>query len=179
MYAPLSGALNLGLEGLSKIEVDGLPKFQDHIVFIPLDEGVTFDRVLEGSSFKPGVALMLFTTACAFCNVKGTRHLKVSEFIDKIPGRGSHNNSPRNSPKAAPSYHIGWKDILSAVAVKRDPDVRWPTPGNFTDTIVPIIDDGSDMQLLQSRTPSPETSDVSQSQSQTRKIHALVGGVYH
>ena len=192
MYAPLSGVLNLGLEGLSKIDVDGLPKFQDHIVFIPLDEGVTSDRALDGSSFKPDVAIMLFTTACDFRNV--SKHSKVSEFVDKIPEKTRSKmappeaapienvppktNAPQDPPKADPSSRIGWKDILSAVEVKRGSKAKWPKPGNFTDTIAPTINDGSDEQFLRSRTPNPETSsDVSQ--SQTRKIHALVDGAYH
>ena len=198
MYAPLSGALNLGLEGLSKIEVDRLPKFQSHIVFVPVDEGVKSGRDLDGSQFKPDVALMLFTTACDFRNVEGTKDLKVSEFVDRIPEKTRskmappeavpienvpENVSPKTSPpqdplKAAPSSRIGWKDILSAVEVKRASKVKWPTPGNFTDTIAPIINDGSDEKLLRLRTLNPETSsDVSQ--SQTRKTHALVDGAYH
>ena len=43
MYAPLSDALNYGLEALSGIEVAGLPKFQSHIVFVPLDENDPLD----------------------------------------------------------------------------------------------------------------------------------------
>ena len=216
MYAPLSDVLNLGLEGLSKIEVDGLPKFQNHIVFVPLDAGMTSDRDLNGSLFQPDLVLMLFTTACNFCNIESTNDLEVSEFVDEIPEKtrskmappeavpignvpekvppkesapkknapkkNPTKNHPRNPPKdptkTVPSSQIFWEDILSAVEVKRGSKVKWPTPGNFADMIVPIIDETSDEQLLRSRTPNPETSSDA-SQSQTRKIHALVDGAYY
>jgi len=185
MYAPLSDALNLGLEALSKIEVDGLPNFQNHIVFVPLDEGVISDRDQDGSLFKPDLALMRLTTACEFRKIKDTRSLTVSQFVDKIPKKARSTMGPpktvpsKNVPKNAPpknnpppSYRIRWKDILSAVEVKRGSKANWPTLGDFT-VVSPILDLGSDEQLLRSRTPDPETSsDVSQ--SQTREIHALV-----
>ena len=189
MYGPLSDALNLGLEDLSKIEVDGLPKFQDHIVFVPLDEGVTSDRDLGGSLFKPDLALMRFATARDFRKMKDTRSLTVSQFVDKIPKKTRSKmgppktvpskNVPKNAPsknnptKTSPSYNIGWKDILSAVEVKRGRKSNWPTLGGFTDVVSSITDSGSDEQLLRSQTPDPETSsDVSQ--SQTCEIHVLV-----
>ena len=191
MYAPLSAALNLGLEDLSKIDVDGLPKFQNHIVFVPLDEGVTSDRDQPGSSFKPDLALMSLTTACDFRKIKDTRSLKVSQFIDKIPTKARSEMGPPETPpskkipknapsksnvlKTSPSHHIGWKDILSVVEVKRGSKKTWPTLGDFTDDDLPIINSGPDEELIQSQTPNPETSsDVSQ--SQTREIHALADG---
>ena len=189
MYGPLSDALNLGLEDLSKIEVDGLPKFQDHIVFVPLDEGITSDRDLGGFLFKPDLALMRFATARDFRKMKDTRSLTVSQFVDRIPKK-THSkmgppktvpskNVPKNAPsknnptKTSPAYNIGWKDILSAVEVKRGRKSNWPTLGGFTDVVSSITDSGSDEQLLRSQTPDPETSsDVSQ--SQTCEIHVLV-----
>ena len=189
MYAPLSDALNLGLECLSKIEVDGLPEFQNHIVFVPLDERVTSDRDLEGSCFKPDLALMSFTTACDFRKIKDTRSLTVSQFIDKIskktrskmgppktlPSKNVPKNAPakNNSTNIPPSYHIGWKEVLSAVEVKRGSNTNWPTLCTFTDVVPTIVVSGSNEQNIQSRTPNPETSsDVSQ--SQTREIHVIV-----
>ena len=189
MYAPLSDALNLGLECLSEIEVDGLPEFQNHIVFVPLDERVTSDRDLEGSCFKPDLALMSFTTACDFRKIKDTRSLTVSQFINKIPKKTRSKmgppktppskNVPKNTPsknkstKTSPSYCIGWKEVLSAVEVKRGLKTNWPTLCTFTDVVPTIIVLGSDEQLLQSQTPDPGTSsDISQ--SQTREIHAIV-----
>lgn len=184
MYAPLSDALNFGLEALSKIEVDGLPKFQNHIVFVPLDEGVTSDRDQEGSLFKPDLALMLLTTARDLRKIKDTRSLTVSQFISKIPKKIRSKmgppktipskNVPRNAqPKTSPPYRICWKDILSAVEVKRDPKANWPTLGDFTNVVPSIVDSGSDEQLLRSQTPDPETSsDVSL--AQTREVHPLV-----
>ena len=191
MYAPLSAALNLGLEDLSKIDVGGLPKFQNHIVFVPLDEGVTSDRDLDGSLFKPDLALMSLTTACDFRKIKDTRSLKVSQFIDRVPTKTRSKmgppktppskNIPKNTPpksnipKTSPSHRIGWKDILCAVEVKRGRKKTWPTFGDFTNEAPLTIDSGPDEELLQAQTPNPETSsDVSQ--SQTREIHALADG---
>ena len=186
MYAPLSDALNYGLEKLSKIDVDGLPKFETHIAFVPLDEGVTSDRDLEGSMFKPDLALMSFANACNFRNVEHTEGLTLSEFVSKIPQKShskggpsaaastkntpSENNSP-NPPNTVPSSRIAWKDILSAAEVKQDRRTKWPTLGDFTNSIPPIVDDGMDDQLLLLQDSYPVTSpDISQ--SQTRKIHA-------
>jgi len=77
-YAPLSDALNIGLERLSKIEVDGLPKFQDRVVFVPSGDGVTSNHDLAGSLFKPDVVFMPFTTTCGFRKIRDTRSLTVS-----------------------------------------------------------------------------------------------------
>ena len=210
MYAPLSSALNYGLEELSEVEVDGLPKFQNHIVFVPLDEGVTSDRDLEGLSFKPDVVLMSFTTACDFRKIKYTRTLKVSQFVSKIPKnsrmgppeaipsekvskRAPSKKAPKkaqpktvtnkvsskktppqnNPPRAPPSDHIGWKDILSAVELKRGRKKQWPTLGNFTNTVPAIANEGSDEALLEPRKLDPGiSSDIST--SQTCKIHTLI-----
>jgi hypothetical protein len=100
MYKPFSEALNYALERLSKIDVEGLPKFKNGIVFVPLDEGVESDRDLEGSLFKPDIIIMSFDAACRFRNVRDTRTLTVSQFIGKIPPKastkkGSKANFPR------------------------------------------------------------------------------------
>jgi len=126
-----------------------------------LHEGVTSDRDPEGSSFKPDVVLMPLAAACDFYNVKDTRSLNVSDFVGKIPEKirpkmgppeaiplknvskkyPPRKNTPKeNYPKTAPSYNIGWKDILSTVEVKQGSKGNWPKPGDFTNTIQPIID---------------------------------------
>ena len=171
MYKPFSEALNYALERLSKIEVEGLPKFKSDIVFVPLDEGVEFDRDLEGSLFKPDIIIMSLDSACRFRNVRDTRTLTVSQFISKIPPKAS----TKKGSKANSSSRVGWKDVLSAVEMKRGPKEGWPLLGHFSETVPQIISEGMDEQLLQSRNPNPATpSDVSQ--SQTRKIHALAYG---
>ena len=58
MHAPLPDVLNLGLEVLSKIEVDGLLKFQNRITFVRFDEGVTSEHDPGGSLLKPDVVHM-------------------------------------------------------------------------------------------------------------------------
>jgi len=165
MYGPLSDALNYGLECLSNIEVDGLPKFGDNIVFVPWDEGMPSDRALKGSMFKPDVVLMSFATACDSRGITDRKNLRVSQFVDEIP---------KKAP-AVSSNRIGWKNVLSAVEVKRDPQTKWPAMDNFTDEVPQITDEGLDDELFQLPSPDPETSlDVSTSQSQTRKVHPLV-----
>jgi hypothetical protein len=168
MYKPFSEALNYALEMLSEINVDGLPEFEEHIVFVPLDEGVESDRDLEGSLFKPDIIIMSFDAACRFRNVRDTRTLTVSQFISKIPPKAS----TKKGSKANSSSRVGWKDVLSAVEMKRDPKDGWPLLGHFSENVPQIVSEGMDAQLLQSRNTDPATpSDVSQ--SQTRKIHTL------
>ena len=165
MYGPLSDALNYGLECLSKIEVDGLPKFRDDIVFVPWDEGMPSDRALKGSMFKPDIILMSFATACDSRGIADRENLKVSQFVDEIP---------KKAPAVSPN-RIGWKNVLSAVEVKQDPQTVWRVTGNFTNEVPQITDGGLDDELFQSPSPDPETSlDVSISPSQTRKVHVLV-----
>jgi len=76
IYTLLSNALNLGLESLPKIEVDWLPKFQNYVLFVPLNEGVAPERDQEGSLF-PTVVLVPFTTACDLYKIEGTRGLSI------------------------------------------------------------------------------------------------------
>jgi len=153
MYRRFSDALNYGFECLSKIEVDGLPKFHDHIVLVPWG--------VEGSLFEPDVVLVSLATA-------------ESLRVDKITKAPSEAVPSEN----APPRRIRWKDILSAVEVKRGQGQAgtWPVIGNFTDEVPPFTNEGLDEQLRRSPSESdPETSsDISTSQSQTRKVHALV-----
>jgi len=189
MYGPLSDALNYGLACLSKIEVDGLPKFGDDIVFVPWDEGMPSDRVLKGSMFKPDIILMSFATACDFRGITDRENLEVSQFMGRIPKKAPpkaipSKNVPKNiphkkkNPKTTLTNRIGWKDVLSAVEVKRDPNTEWHVIGNFTNKVPQISNEGLD-ELLQSPSPDPDPatpSDVPISQSQTRKVHALMYG---
>jgi len=190
MYAPLSNALNYGLECLSKIDVEGLPQFGNHIVFVPSDKGIKSDRDLDGSLFKPDIALMKLSTARDFLRIKETRGPSVSRFVSKIPNQTTSNRRPpkaslstqvaksnlsKNALQAAPSRRISWKDILSAVEVKRISGRKWPKLGTFTDEVGPIVNEDADEEPAASRNPDRETpSDISE--SQTRKIPALVSG---
>jgi len=170
MYAPLSDALNYGLERLSEIDVDGLPEFKDHIVFVPSDKDVTTDRDLEGSLFEPEVALMRFATACDLLKIKVTRSLSVSRFVSKIP-----KTTPERHHQADPTYRIGWKEILSPVEVKQYSSRKWPILETFVIGTASITKKDADEELATSRNPDPETSsDISE--SRTRKIHTLVHG---
>ena len=156
MYAPLSDALNYGLERLSEIDVDGLPEFKDHIVFVPSDKDVTTDRDLEGSLFEPEVALMRFTTACDLLKIKVTRSLSVSRFVSKIP-----KTTPERHPQADPTYRIGWKDILSPVEVKQNWSRKWPILETFANDAASIAKKDADGELGTSRNPDSGTSSTS------------------
>ena len=169
MYRRFSDALNYGLERLSKIEVDGLPKFRNNIVFVPWG--------VEGSSFEPDVVLMSLATACDLHGITDRESLGVSQFVTKVTKTSSEAIPSKNAP---PRRRVGWKYILSAVEVKRSQgqEETWPVMGNFTDEVPSFTNKGLDEQLLQSPSSDSETSsdisDISTSQSQTRKVHALV-----
>jgi len=170
MYAPLSDALNYGLECLSEIHVEGLPEFKDHIVFVPSDKDATSDRDLEGSLFEPEVVLMRFTTACDLLKIKVTRSLSVSWFVSKIP-----RTTPERHPQADPTYRIGWKDILSPVEVKQYSSRKWPILEIFVNGAASITKKDADEELATPRNLDPETSSCI-SESRTRKIPTLVYG---
>ena len=160
MYAPLADVLNFGLEQVSNIDVDGLPKFEKHIVFVPLDEGVDSDRDLGGSLFKPDLALMFLTTACTFRRITYSERQGPSQFVTKLkkkPGKGRskptattskiRGNDPSKKgsaktpsevdpPVTSSTHRVGWKDFLSAVEVKRGSRASWPVVGNATERIL-------------------------------------------
>jgi len=184
MYAPLSNALNYGLERLSKINVEGLPKFEDHIVFVPSDKGVRSERDLLGSLFKPDIVLMRLVAACDFRNIKLTRGTSVSQFISRIPSGTISKAAPsvqvaksgpseNNPPQIAPIYRISWKDILSAVEVKRDSRRKWPTLETFTDEVTSITNKDADEESFTSGNPDRGTSSGI-SESLTSKIPASI-----
>ena len=103
MYLPLVGAMNYALELLSEIEVDGLPKFKNHIAFVPCDKGVRSDRAIGGSSFKPDIAIMSIQDAYNLYQLGGPPELSgfTSQLSEKSPSG------------------FTWKAILSAIEVKR------------------------------------------------------------
>jgi len=166
MCRRFSDVLNYGLECLSEIEVDGLPKFRDHIVFVPFG--------VEGSSFGPDVVLMSLATVCNFHGITDREGLRVSQFVDKITKKAPPKAVPS---KNAPPCRIGWEDTYSVVEVKRGQgqEGTWPVIGNFTDEAPRFTNEDLGERLLRSPGPDPETSsEVSTSQSQTRKVYALV-----
>ena len=103
MYLPLVGAMNYALELLSEIEVDGLPKFKNHIAFVPCDKGVHSDRAIGGSSFKPDIAIMSIQDAYNLYQLDGPPELSgfTSQLSEKSPSG------------------FTWKVILSAIEIKR------------------------------------------------------------
>jgi len=104
MYVPFADAMNHALEHLSKIQVDGLPKSEIPIAFVPCDKNVSSDRDSPGNAFKPDLAIMTLEDACELYGINELQ--KVSEFVSKI-AEGCSIGS------------VGWKAILSAVEMKR------------------------------------------------------------
>jgi len=192
MYAPLSNVLNHGLEELSKINVDGLPRFENHAVFVPLDTGVISNRDLHGSLFKPDLALMSLTAACDLCKIEQGSALMVSQFVSKIPQRAPSMKGPskttpskttsnniskddlhNNPPQTGPAYHPNWMDVLLTVEVKREPRRHWPTLKHFSVEIPSTVDNGEGegspmLHNLNSTIP------LDISHSRTRKVNMLI-----
>ncbi|KAF9783684.1 hypothetical protein BJ322DRAFT_1109538 [Thelephora terrestris] len=106
MYKPFTEVMNYALEPLSRIEVDGLPKFKSHIAFVPCDKGVKSDCDISGSSFKPDVAVMSIQDAYKLYKLDGSDAPELSKLITEISV---------NAPSGSPS----WKTILSAIEIKR------------------------------------------------------------
>ena len=197
MYASLADALNFGLEQASKIDVDGLPKFEKHIVFVPLDEGVDSDRDLGGSLFEPDLVLMFLTTACTFRKITYSESQGPSQFITKLkknPGKGRSNPTATTSkilgnypskkgsantlsegdpPVTSSTHRVGWKDLLSAVEVKRGSRASWPVLGNATEKIRLPDNQGTDGDLLAMKPQDVRPQmDSGTSRSETRKNFA-------
>ena len=106
MYLPLVKFMNYALELLADIKVNGLPKFKNHIAFVPCNKGVQSDRVIGGSSFKPDIAIMSIQDAYNLYQLGGPPEL--SKFTSQL------------SEKSLSA--VTWKVILSAVEVKRAKD---------------------------------------------------------
>lgn len=113
MYLPLAEAMNYALEQLSHIDIDGLPRFKTHIAFVPCNRRVLSDRDIEGSSFKPDIAIMSIGDAYEFHELNGPDPPPLSEFINTIQGR-------------SPSGVVKWKTVLSAIEIKRKKARDWP-----------------------------------------------------
>ena len=117
MYQPFADAMNHALEYLSDIQVDGLPKLEVPIAFVPCDKNVSSDRDSPGSAFKPDLAIMTLEDARKLYGLSELDAPKVSQLVSKIP-------------KGSSAGPVGWKTILSAVEMKRKENPsRWPPLG--------------------------------------------------
>ena len=114
MYQPFTEALNYALEELSRINVDGLPKFKTHIVFAVCDKGVVSNRSLHGSRFKPDIAVLSIEDACEFYKLEQLQanEPQISQFVN-----GAKDKSQSGT--------LRWSSILSAVEVKRKSKGSW------------------------------------------------------
>ena len=103
MYLPLVKFMNYALELLADIEVDGLPKFKNHIAFVPCNKGVQSDRAIGGCSFKPDIAIMSIQDAYNLYQLDGPPELSgfTSQLSEKSPSG------------------LTWKAILSAIEIKQ------------------------------------------------------------
>lgn len=156
MYRPFTGALNCALEPLSKIKVDGLPKFKSHIVFTVCDKGVLSSRSLRGSSFKPDIAVMSIEDAQKFYGL----------------GQPQGNESPlfqfmSGATEQSRSGSLCWNSILSVVEVKRKKDWTWGKLDKLDPQVqVSVIPDSDD--LLDEKLDDPQPN--------TRKTHVFSYG---
>ena len=158
MYGPFTKALNYALGRLSDVEVDRLPEFKSHIAFVLCNKGLSSDRDLAGSSFKPDIALMSIQDARKLYGLDEVDTPDVSQFNDEIAEK-TVSGSP------------GWKTILSAVEVKRKKNTSdWATLEVFShqDGKVNVIRD-VDQRLDEKPDENPEDS-----QATTREIDLLL-----
>jgi len=103
--------MNQALEHLSKIQVDGLPKFKTPIVFVPCDaESSDYDS--QGNTFEPDLAIMTLEYARELYGLNELDAPTISEFASKIS-------------KGCSISSIGWQAILSVVEMRWE----WDPPG--------------------------------------------------
>jgi len=153
-YLPFAEALDNALEQLSDIQLDGLPEFKSHIVFVPYSKGVESDCDLHGYSLKPGIALMSIRDACEFYELDQFDAPNVSQFVSKIAGK-------------SPSGSTDWKTILSAIEVERESDASgWASlPEAFGQQ-------GRQVSVMQDADQRPDET-LDDSQPTARKIRFL------
>jgi hypothetical protein len=116
MYTPFSGAMNYALQRLSKVDVDGLPAFRNHIAFVPCREReIQSNRAEPGSLFKPDLAIMSLEDAYKFYEPGRGDGPELSEFTNVIAEK-------------KPSGPISWSTVLSVIEIKRS-DAKWAPLG--------------------------------------------------
>jgi len=170
MYAPFSNAFNYGLERLSTIHVHGLPKFKNHIVFVPWGRGLTSNRDLGGSRFQPDIALMPLNTVCNYFNIECRGRRGISQVVNQIPKKvGSKKDNPRT---------LGWGDVYTVVEMKRGPkdEGSWPPLRIFTARVATTetaeIDDNKLFEPRRDLSPLAATEEDTLPKG--RKINVLV-----
>jgi hypothetical protein len=123
-----------------------------------------------GSLFKPDVIIMSFDAACRFCNIERTRTPTVSRFIGETPTKVP----TKEGPKANPSSHVGWKDVLSAVEIKRGPKEECP----YLDTFLRMFRKSSARGWMSNsfshKTQIPQRLQMFLSPEPVRFIHPLI-----
>ena len=102
MYRPFAEALNYAFKCVSNIQVDGLPEFKAHIVFVPCDNPIPSRRE---SLFKPDLVILSLQDARKFHQLEEVDAPDVSRFISEIEGRSLSG--------------LTWEAVLSAVEVDR------------------------------------------------------------
>ncbi|KAF9647703.1 hypothetical protein BDM02DRAFT_3270005 [Thelephora ganbajun] len=165
MYLPFTEALNYALEHLSNIRVNGLPKFKTHIAFVPCNKGVTSGRSLQGSSFKPDIAVMSLQDAREFHGLNQLDTPKASQFIGEITGK-------------SPPGFVSWKTVLSAVEVKRKKDASdWASLKvfNYQERQVNVMRDADQRLDEEPDTPQPTTPVSSATLVSTKRSASAAG----
>ena len=119
MYRPFAEALNYALKCVSNVQVDGLPEFKAHIVFVPCNKPIPSNRKVPGSLFKPDLVILSLQDARKFHQLGEANAPDVSQFIGEIEGRSLSG--------------LTWEAVLSAVEVKRKGMSGWASLGVFGD----------------------------------------------
>jgi len=102
-YPSFADTLNHAFERLANVQVDGLPEFKAHIVFVPCNREISSDD--DDDDLDTSLNLMLLEDACKLHNLDAP---KVSQFIDGIT----------ESPFCLASF----KTVLSLVEIERKKD---------------------------------------------------------
>ena len=121
MHRPFAEAMNYTLERLSAVEVDGLPKFESHIVFFPCDRRGVYDRGFGSlfKPFKPDIAVMSIQDAYESHKLIQPDTPNLTRFIREITAK---------SPSGLPS----WGPVLSAIELHSNDGLNWAELGMFT-----------------------------------------------
>ena len=158
MYQPFAEALNYALERVSNIQVNGLPEFKSHIAFVPCNKGLQSNRHLAGSRFKPDLAVMSLQNARELHKLERLDRPRVSEFLSEVAEK--------------PPPNFGWEAILSAVELKRKPQMSGWSP-------LPEVFDYQDGQVgVTQYTDQRLDEKPYASKHTTRKIQRADMGVY-
>lgn len=113
-----AGAMNYALERLSRVEVNGLPRFKSHITFVQCGRETQSDCGEPGLSTEPYLAVMSLHDAYELYELNRTGGLEPSTFINGLEEK-------------SPSGSTSWETELLGVEIERNTNEVWPELGVF------------------------------------------------